>query len=338
MNKAINYDVGMRASERWFSRPDFDSAVVIREMEIIKRDLGCTAVRIFGEDIDRLRFAAQSALDVGLSVWLSPDLFNARRSSWLEYLDRCARMAQQLGSTDVVFVVGRELTVFMRGLVVGKDALSRMKTLSVIPRLLTSVALRGSWNRGLNRFLRDANIIVRRSFSGRVTYAAGSWENVDWSKFDVACMDLYRDRMNAADFREQLRAHMHSGKPTVITEFGCCTYQGAGDRGSMGWAVVNRDSTPPSLKEDLLRNEHEQAAYINDLLDVFSEEGIDTAFAFTFASYSYPHSPDPRLDLDLAAYGLVSCFRDGTGTTYPDMKWEPKEAFYTFASWSHESH
>lgn len=337
MNKAINYDVGMRASERWLSRPDFDPAVVSREMEIIKGDLGCSAVRIFGEDVDRLRIAAQSALDVDLRVWLSPDLFNAKKSRWLEYLDRCARMAQQLGSPDIVFVVGRELTFFMRGLVIGKDAFGRMKTFSVTPRLLTSVALRGSWNRNLNRFLRDANTVVRKSFNGRVTYAAGSWERVEWSRFDMACVDLYRDKMNAESFREQLRKHLYSRKPTVITEFGCCTYQGAGDRGSMGWDVVNRESTPPTLKENLLRNEHEQAQYVNDLLDIFREEGIETAFVFTFASYSYPHSPDPLYDLDLAAYGLFSCLRSGTGTTYPDMKWEPKEVFHTFASWNYES-
>ena len=106
IKKAINYDVGMFATADWPSRPDFDPATVRRELEIIREDLGCSAVRVFGQDPDRLRVAAEQALEVGLRVWLSPDLFNGREREWLPYLSECARLAKGLDSPDVVFVVG----------------------------------------------------------------------------------------------------------------------------------------------------------------------------------------------------------------------------------------
>ncbi|GLW22416.1 hypothetical protein DI270_034435 [Microbispora triticiradicis] len=52
---------------------------------------------------------------------------------------------------------------------------------------------------------------------------------------------------------------------------------------------------------------------------------MDTAFLFTYASYSYPHHSDPVHDLDLAAYGVVRCLPDGSR--------EPKEAFHAYAAW-----
>jgi hypothetical protein len=35
----------------------------------------------------------------------------------------------------------------------------------------------------------------------------------------------------------------------------------------------------------------------------------------------------------MAGYGIVKSYPDGThGTTYPDMTWEPKEAFQALAA------
>lgn len=324
----MNYDVGMRASADWDSRPVFDPAVVRREMEIIKGDLGCAAVRIFGEDPDRLRIAAESALEAGLRVWFSPDLFNAGERQWLEYLARCADVARGLDSPDVVFVVGRELTFFMHGLVRGADGFARMKTFSSISRLLLNTALKGPWNRNLNRFLAKATAVVRERFDGPVTYASGVWEQVDWSGFDFVAVDLYRDAPNEAAFADKVCPYLGHGKPMVVSEFGCCTYRGAAGKGATGWAIVDREAVPPALKGEYVRDEAEQAAYLTESMDVYAAQGVESAFVFTFASYSYPH------DLDLAAYGIVRVLREGTGETYPDLPWEPKEAFHAVAAWS----
>ena len=44
------------------------------------------------------------------------------------------------------------------------------------------------------------------------------------------------------------------------------------------------------------------------------------------------HSTDPRHDLDMTATSLVKTYPRGRGTTYPDLPWEPKQAFSAVAS------
>ena len=54
--KGVSYDVGRVMAGNW--RPVFDPKVVQRELEIIRNDLHCNAVRICGLDISRLITAA----------------------------------------------------------------------------------------------------------------------------------------------------------------------------------------------------------------------------------------------------------------------------------------
>jgi hypothetical protein len=58
--KGVSYDVGRVMWGNW--RPVFDAKVVNRELEIIRNDLHCNAVRICGLDIGRLMIAAELAL------------------------------------------------------------------------------------------------------------------------------------------------------------------------------------------------------------------------------------------------------------------------------------
>jgi hypothetical protein len=41
---------------------------------------------------------------------------------------------------------------------------------------------------------------------------------------------------------------------------------------------------------------------------------------------------EPRHDLDMTATSLVKTYARGHGTTYPDLPWEPKQAFGAVAS------
>jgi hypothetical protein len=47
-----------------------------------------------------------------------------------------------------------------------------------------------------------------------------------------------------------------------------------------------------------------------------------------------PYSEDPRHDLDASALSIVRTLPRGQhGTTYPDVGWEPKEAFRAVAAY-----
>ena len=119
----------------------------------------------------------------------------------------------------------------------------------------------------------------------------------------------------------------------MITEFGCCTYQGAEEKGGYGWAIVDWKKSPPQLKRDFIRDETVQANYLDELLNVFSKEKVEGAFVFTFVSPSYPHQENPLYDLDMASYGVVKSYKDQKGNQYKDMPWEPKESFFRLADY-----
>ena len=137
------------------------------------------------------------------------------------------------------------------------------------------------------------------------------WEPVDWAPFDIVAVDAYPEAGNAATFGSELRKHLGHGKPLTVTEYGCCGYAGAGDRGGTGWAIIERDAGPPRLDGDYVRDEGEQVRYLRELNGVFAAEGVDLAFWFTFAGYGVVHDPAPRRDLDLASYGLVRLLPGG---------------------------
>jgi hypothetical protein len=335
--KGINYDVGTytRGKEAASSRELFDLAIVKREIEIIKNDLHCNAIRISGQDLERLTTAAEFAIQEGLEVWFSPTLIDASEQETLIYFTECAKAAEKLReqSPNVIFIAGCELTFFMNGLVLGNTSFERISTFMSPWRLLKNTIVKGSFHKRLNRFLTKAVKVIREHFHGQVTYASGPWENVDWGLFDVVGIDYYREAHNKKTYREKLRTYCKHGKPVVILEFGCCTYKGAEDKGGYGWAIVDRSKTPNQLKGDFIRDENVQVEYIQELLDIFVEEKVNGAFLFTFVMPSYPYNENALYDLDMASYSLVKSYKNQNGTTYKDTPWEPKRSFTALAEY-----
>jgi len=328
--KGINYDTGFYPAGN-SSRPDFDPAIAAQEMRVIARDLGCTAVRISGGDPKRLSIAAQHAAAAGLEVWFAPFPCELTTEELAPLLAECADRAEQLrqAGADVVLVTGCELTLFNQGFLPGSTIYERIGGLSTWgPELQAAFAALPS---KLNGLLAETATAARRRFGGPVTYASGIWEPVDWAPFDIAAVDAYRDADNAGNFTELLRKQVGQGRPLVVTEYGCCTYQGAGARGGMGWAIIAKDADPPQLDGDYVRDETEQVRYLTELTEIFAAEGVDLAFWFTFAGYNLVSSDGPRRDLDLASYGVVKMLPGGPPAGYQGLGWEPKLVFRALA-------
>ncbi|GIF67329.1 hypothetical protein Ais01nite_53640 [Asanoa ishikariensis] len=314
--KGITYDTGFAPGGR-SSRPVFDADAVRRELRVIADDLHCAAVRITGGDPERLTVAAEHAVDAGLEVWFSPFPCELPATDLLPYFADCADRAQEVGAD--VFVAGCELSLFAAGFLPGDDSFARITALTDgAPEALTRLA---EMPVQLNAVLADTAATVRERFRGKVTYAAGTWEQIDWAPFDIASVDAYGDASDA--FRQGVREYQRHGKPLAATEFGCCTYRGAAERGGMGWAIVDHEADPPRLDGDYTRDEGEQARYLREMITLFDEEGVDTAFWFTFASYGSPHHTDPRFDLDMASYGVCKLMPDGSLA--------PKQSFHAMA-------
>jgi len=325
--RGIHYDVGTDTVEGGTTRDALPPAVIERELRAVAYDLHATAVRVAGHDPARLALAGQIAAGHGLDVWFSPMLPNGDAAATLAQLDETARAGEALRRQGhaVVLVVGCELSGFMAGIIPGKDVPSRLALLADPGRLVATVSAAGYDPR--ERFaahLQRAVETARERFRGPLTYASGTWEEVDWGPFDLVGVDAYRDEGARATYAERLRAYARHGKPVVVTEFGCATFRGAAGRGGLAWQAVDRDARPPRLREGIVRDEAAQAQELTALLETFERAGLDGAFVFTYVAPSYPSSADPAHDLDAASFGLVR--------SWPDGRTEPKEAFRAVAA------
>ncbi len=333
--RGIGYDTGF-SMDGGPGRP-FDHALVRRELEIIRDDLHCTAVRLFGNDLDQLEFAATVAAGLGLEIWFSPFTYNLGPDEMLELLADAAERAERIRrqGAEVVFVTGAELSLFNKGFLPGDSFRERTAPLlrrdPGIRELVAAVPAR------VNDFLARAVAVVRARFAGLITYACVHFEGVDWTPFDIIGIDFHRSREIAHIFARGVRALVAQGKPVAITEFGCTTHADAADHGAPGGGEMieyGEDRiTPLRLNGDYIRDEQVQATYLRELLDVFTAEGVDAAFACTFACYGWPHRADPREDFDMASWGVVKILEDRHGDTYPDLPWEPKAGFHALADY-----
>lgn len=338
--KGVTYDVG-RVLNGIAMRPDFDMQTVHHELQIIKNDLHCNTVKIQGREISRLTATAKDALEQGLNVWLSPELFDKSLEDTLAYLGEAAIAAEELHQQDpkIVLSVGTELSAFMLDILPGNSTAERLSAQNW--ELLRSGEHNGQLNDHLNRMVST----VREHYHGQVTYAAlAELEQVDWGQFDIVGIDLYRGKRNRAVYPRVVKHYNAYGKPVVITEFGCCTFRGAEDMGGTGFTIIDwggqkwPPEQPPRLKGSFVYDQDLQARELADQLRVISATGIEGAFVFEFVQYGPGRDAGINdlikslpFDPDIANYTLVKLLFEGYGTAYPDMTWEPKEAFRAVA-------
>ena len=331
--KGINYDIGTKTLTGGLTREKFDINTVTRELDIIKNELHCNAIRISGLHINRLVQASAIALRMGLTVWFSPALHYESQENTLQYITDSADAAEALRSEypNIIFVIGCELSLFTKGFVKGDTGEERIINMfSPLSMVKNMLGIRRTYNTRLNKFLSNAVAETKKRFHGQVTYASGTWEKADWSLFDMIGVDHYRAIYNKTTYLKELQKYKIQGKPLCMMEFGCCTYRGAEDKGAMGWAIVDWKKDKPELKGDYIRDEDVQAEYLVDTLKLLEGEDVYAAFPFTFVTYNYPHNADPRYDLDIASYGIVKAVCNGG---HKGLNWLPKKAFYVLAAY-----
>ncbi len=328
----INYDTGLTVDGR-STRPSFAAADVRRDLAAISSDLHANAIRVSGDDIDRLELTGRYALEAGLEVWFFPMSHDLEADEFVDYVLGWTPIAEHLRAHgDVVAVLGCEMSLFCSGFVPGEGFSGRMTTMTD-PATWTSPDRMAAMRSGLVRFRDVQRVIVesaRSTFRGRLTYAAGTWEDVEWDAFDIVSVDAYRDAGNSAGYRDQIRAYGRIGKPMAITEFGCCTFAGASARGGTGWLIFDPKADPPQLDGRYQRDEAEQVHYFQELMKIYDTENVDSAFWFSFAGFALPHRDEPVLDLDMASYGVVAV--EEPSAHRAGITWVPKEVFHAISA------
>jgi hypothetical protein len=194
-------------------RPEYTPALARWELEIIRTDLHANAVRICGLDLTRLITAAEDAIAIGLDVWLSPELWGATPERTLRYLTEAAVVFEPLRRKwpdRIIFSVGNELTLFMRGIVPGRrfDQRTQLSTLRELIRT-------GAHTPPLRAYLQAATTAVRREYHGPLSYSALRFEDVDWDLFDVIGINHYLNTRLRCDLFGRARTPVGNRKTGV---------------------------------------------------------------------------------------------------------------------------
>jgi hypothetical protein len=326
--RGVCYDAGVRYAKTFHSRPHWRLDDVRRDMAVIRHDLSCNAVSVMATDPRRLIEAASIAAEYDLFVWLQPRLVEARPKtieSALRDLGPAARRLSVQGAR-VGVNVGCELTLTSRGIVPGRSFAQRGRRL---PRLIHQRKTR--YDRALDGLLDRLVTAVRATFHGPVTYGAGDWESVDWSRFDYVGLDTYRDARNSSVYADQIRRHVKGRKPVLVTEFGCCAHRGAAGLGASGYDIFDHRTDPPAIAADVVRDEQVQADYLTESIDTLASVGVHGAFVFAFSEPMLIHTADPATDADMGGFGIVKVTRPAAPGPDAGEQWAPKTAFHAVA-------
>jgi len=265
-------------------------------------------------------------------------LWNATPHRTLSYITEVAAAAEPLfrrWPDRLTFSVGNELILFMRGIVLGRSLVQRSR----LPRLREVVR---SGQDTLRAFLAEAAASVRCVYSGPVSYSALPFEHVDWDHFDVAGVNYYRQQAPTSDqYLTKISQLQATGKPVAITELGFPSCRDAKDPkflstfnaaplSLLGMQIpVARQLVRPRVRTVYPRDEQAQARLLIDQLQLLDQADVDRAFVMSFSFPLAPYCEDPSHDLDATALSIVRALPRGQhGTTYPDVGWEPKEAFH----------
>ncbi len=327
--KGISYDIGISFGDYQASL-GMDTTTMRRELDIIKNDLHLNAIRLSGTNAQNMVSAARIAFEQGLDVWISPHYIDAEPEEIIKNTVECAALAEELRKShperELVFVTGCEFTVFAKGF---------MEANTFMERIIRHEEMYASGkSETFKKFTGDIARAVKEVFKGKVTYASEFWEEPDWEPYDIIGLDFYRDANTRPFYNDFLKSMMSKGKPFAQLEFGLACFKGAKELGAGAFMIVDQsDPADVKLNGDYERCEKEQADELVDLLALFDELGVESSFIFNFAASGYPHREDPKYDLDMGCFGLVKSYENKMGTVYPDMKWDPKEAFYAVAEY-----
>lgn len=330
----VAYDTGTEWWEGTLTREVWSDAILEHEMDVIANQLHSAAVWLFGSDLDRLERAAELAAAQGMQTWVQPMLISGSKDDTrAQLVDMATRLeAIRAGGATTTLVTGSNLTVMMEGILDGSDYDARFDSLY---DAYDNNAL-GEVTQELNDFLGGTIDAIREVYDGAMTYNAATWEwaSLDWSRFDYLSTSGYRDEDNRDTYEDDIAQMQAVGKPVVISEFGCATFEGASDLGVLASNIIDWTVDPPEIDGDYVRSESEQADTVLELLGIFEEKQLAGAFVYTFIE-DYTYSEDPTYDLDMASFGIVKVLPAGSRGSDETAYWEPKEAFSALAErWS----
>jgi hypothetical protein len=271
--------------------------------------LNCNAIRICGDFEEALAECTELAVEKEFDIVLLSPRYRKTPSGRdvtieehvrkvIDFSKRAERLRQSSGSSEIILVVGNELCLDTVGIYDGPTYEDRQRQISENWR-------KPEYFEKLNFYLKQIVDGVRQNFRGRITYAkggggnrGGGWENVKWNElgFDIVSSNEYMESYwFTRDEQVEAIQDLQVGKPVFVTEYGCATYEGAGQYGA-GGDSLNRFANKKYSQE-------EQARYIIEAADLYRAAGVDGIFHFTFVE---------KKDDDAISSGILEYRREET--------------------------
>lgn len=246
---------------------NLDKETIEKELAIIKKGLGCDAVRLISDSNSKLVEAAEIALKLNLEPWVSNRLFglnkNGAKKALIKLAIACDKLLKQY-STRIVIIVANEPSLDT-GFV---WKLGPPFTQSKLENFFSTHKQGDKID--LTTISSELALVVKKYFKGPITLASGPWEKIDWKYYDYVGANLYLNKYNKNIFENLIDEYKGYKKPFVVTEFGCCTFTGASDYGGSGWYYAS--------KNKVVYDEKEQANTIEKCINIFKKNGVEGSF------------------------------------------------------------
>lgn len=295
--KGVNYHIGRRFMGDYGKTPD--QYEINESLEVIRRELGCNAIKIYGDNQDVMVSCAKKAIEKDFHTIVLSLRHKFKAPEQEVTIDEHAQTVVEFSKKaeeilkihdDTVLCVGEELQYSVRGLV---DAPSYDERIDAYHKMMPEQ--RVDVDKNLNRYLSEIMKGVKQNFSGRVTYSSNEMTTpaIDWESFDIVGPMFYSTNVGAL---EELKAY---GKPVYVTEFGSQCFIGAANGDEYHGQEYSQE---------------EQARFVERIVPEFGRIGIDGVFYWTFIA---------KIDeSDAESFGLIRWNRTGASTR--------KAGFYSY--------
>lgn len=327
----VNYDLGAELYPGVLNRPGDHRQFYRNELTVIRDELHCESVSLFGSDPVLLRAGLNISADLGFDIKLQSRLNFLPENEMLDRLAAVAQDAERVrqNGTSIVLDVGCEYLLFADGLIEGADVFEKLET------IMTNGV---DWEATITRLvmlLQSMAETAREHFGGAITYSDTPDMDFAWDAFDIVGIDHYLSVDSEPTYIQAIDGLASTGKPVWVNEFGACPWDGAFELGGMAWDIVDYDAYPPQIRDGIVRDEGAQARIIQDSLALIEQSQASRSYLYNFIEPDSTRSDNPLYDYDVTGYSIVSCWPSEDDRAYEDSGfWEPKVAFHDVAEWN----
>jgi hypothetical protein len=310
--------VGYLSHNDAFFPPVMDDEL-LEQLLVVRDEIGCNGVRLFGNENERMLSAVQIAKDLHFSsIMCSPRYIEADLKAIIDLISPFAEELETLRDNSIILSVGNELSLDAFGLMPGETYGDRQAWMDGHWAEYTSKKRQEK----VNEWLREIVQSVRPRFRGTLTYSPIVGEEVQWNNigFDVVGTNNYYATHwdKPEDYLERINNLCKVGKPTYLTEWGYFTFRECLEYGGAGWTYLNNPGDPYYHGDKPVDySQQAQAQAIDECVRLLNQTRLNGIYLYAFVE----KKPD-----DAASTGVLKFDQAGPS--------ERKQSFYRYKSYT----